>query len=245
MKQDIFTYGKTPEQVGIKSEWLKSLYKFLIDRQFLSHSFVVIKDHAVLSEGYFAPFKKSDFHRMYSTSKSFVATAIGLLVDEGKVRLDDQVIRFFPEYDNDDLPEYTRLTTVKDLLTMETPFKDVTYSWKRDDWVNSFFTTEPTHPSGTYYHYDTSGTFILNVIVERLTGSPSSIISMQNCSAKPASPRALGVSIPPTDTHGAVPVSNARRSTSPVLVRSISTSETFTASNSSPKRGAGMRSPVT
>lgn len=169
---DIFTYG-TPESVGISSRAMEAMITELRDSPFFSHSILVARHGRVVTEGYFAPFTKDSFHRMYSTTKSFVATAIGLLIDEGRVSLDDKIVKFFPDKVTDKTHRYVKETTVRDLLTMATPFTcGATYSPNRDDWVDSFFTTEPDHPSGTLFYYDTAGSFLLNVIVERLTGKP-------------------------------------------------------------------------
>lgn len=168
---DIFSYG-TPEEVGISSRWIENLFRRILGRRFLSHSIVIARHGKVVSEGYFAPFRRNDFHRMYSTSKSFVSTAIGMLIGEGKLSLDDRIVRFFPDKVREPIHPWVAEMTVRDLLVMATPFTDVTYSVHRDDWVDSFFTTAPSHPSGTYFHYDTSGSFILDVIVERITGKP-------------------------------------------------------------------------
>ena len=169
---DIFRYDKAPEEVGISSEWILNIYKRLEKRKFLSHSVAVIRDAAVVGEGYYAPFQKNDVHRMYSTSKTFVATAIGMLIGEGKLSLDDRIVKFFPEYLPDPVPTFLAEATVRDLLVMSTPYLKTTYSFGRRDWVESFFKTKPVRPSGTYFNYDTSGSFILDVIVERLTGMP-------------------------------------------------------------------------
>ena len=168
---DIFRYA-TPESVGIPSARIEHLFRKLVHRRFLSHSLVVIRHGKIIGEGYFAPFQKNDFHRMYSTSKTFVATAIGMLIGEGKLSLDSRVIDFFPEKVNENTSPYLKEATIRDLLTMATPYAGVTYSPDRDDWVDSFFTTPTEHAPGCHFKYDTAGSFILDVIVEKLTGKP-------------------------------------------------------------------------
>ncbi len=169
---DIFRYDKTPEELGVSPKWLTRIYRRLNKRKFLSHGLMIVKDAAVIAEGYWSPFYRDEPHRMYSTSKTFVATAIGMLIKEGKLSLDDRIVTFFPEELPESVPEWLDAMTVRDLLTMTTCYTDCTYSFDRMDWVSSFFNTAPTHPSGTYFHYDTTGSFILDVIVERLAGKP-------------------------------------------------------------------------
>jgi hypothetical protein len=107
---------------------------------------------------------------MYSTSKTFVSVAIGLLIDEGKLGLHDKVVSFFPEYVQPGIHPYVAEMTVRDLLLMATPFTHPTYTVKDPHWVKTFFNTVPTHPGGTLFNYDTSGTVVLNAIAEKLSG---------------------------------------------------------------------------
>ena len=110
---------------------------------------------------------------MYSVSKTFVSAAIGMLADEGKISLNDKIVKYFPDkLPNGELQPYIADTTIRDLLVMATPYSNVTYGLEFNDWAWTFFNTPTTHPSGTIFSYDTSGTYILDVIVERVTGMP-------------------------------------------------------------------------
>jgi len=171
----VFQHG-TPEEVGISSEDIRALIKQLKDDGLYMHSLLVIRQGKLVAEGYYAPFTRETKHRMYSISKSFTSGAIGLLVDEGKVKLTDRVHTFFPEFPEENLHPYVREATVRDLLMMASPH-ETTYSMTPGDehfadWVGSFFTKKPNRPAGTVFRYDTSASFILNVIVERVTGKP-------------------------------------------------------------------------
>ena len=135
---------------------------------------MIIRHGKIIAEGYWKPFHRDFRHRMYSISKSFVAGAIGLLLDEGRISLFDRVCEYFPEYPEKELHPYTRETTIRDLLIMASPF-ELTYSlWGNARntryWVESFFTATPKKPAGTVFCYDTTASFILDVIVERVTG---------------------------------------------------------------------------
>lgn len=172
---EVFTYA-SPESVGIPSAEIEACIRELEAQELYMHSFMVIRHGKIVTEGYWKPFHKDFRHRMYSVSKSFVAGAIGLLIDEGKIKLSDRVCTYFPEYPEETLHPYTRDTTVRDLMIMATPF-ELTYALSGNGrnvkyWVESFFTAKPNKPAGTVFCYDTTASFMLDVLVERITGKP-------------------------------------------------------------------------
>ena len=59
------------------------------------HSVMMARRGQVFAEGWWEPYAADRVHLGYSLSKSFTATAIGLLVDEGRLRLDDPVLGFW------------------------------------------------------------------------------------------------------------------------------------------------------
>ncbi len=174
---EFFTYT-TPEKAGISSEKVLEFLKNFEHYGMFLHSVVLIKGHEIFTEFYRKPFKKDELHRMYSISKSFVSIAIGILIDEGKVNLDDKILKFFPEYENVNTDEYFRNMTIEDMLRMATVFTGgTTYSAKKPgylepNWVDTFFNVESSHPSGTIFNYDTSASYMLDVVVEKITGMP-------------------------------------------------------------------------
>lgn len=163
-----------PEEVGVSPKWVENYISNVESRGMVCHSFLMMRGGKVFAEGYWAPFQRDDLHRMYSVSKTFVSAAVGLLIDEGKLRLTDRVADFFP----DKLPArphpWILEATVEDLLRMATPHSGSTAGPADSDWVRTFFDphTAPSHPSGTIYSYDTSGTYVLDALVERLSGKP-------------------------------------------------------------------------
>ena len=172
MKKDILQFG-TPEEAGISS---RNVVKFIEDikkKRTMMHSFIFIRNGKVFAEGYYPPFVQDEFHRMYSVSKTFVSMAVGALIGEGKLSLDDKVVSFFPDKCPGYVHPWVADATVRDLLRMATPFREgTTYKVSDPDWSYTFFNTEPNHPAGTIFNYDTSGSYILDVIVERITGKP-------------------------------------------------------------------------
>lgn len=137
------------------------------------HSLLLMRHDKLVFEGYYSPCTADSLHRMFSISKSFTSIAIGLLVDEGKLSLEDPIVQYFPEKlpDRENIHPWIAQMTIKDMLMMRTCHASTTYKLDMSsDWVASFFTVQPTHPPGTLFHYDTSAAHTLCALVEKLTG---------------------------------------------------------------------------
>ena len=163
----------TPLEAGMSEEVIRDFLKTLRRHEINLHSVLMMKGENLFFEQYWAPFDGNTIHRMYSVTKSFVSIAIGCLLDEGKLRLDAPVIKYFP----DKLPETVHpllaAQTIRDMLTMRTCF--VGSNWFRPevkDRCAFYFAQTPTKPSGTVFDYDSTGSYILGVLAERLSGMP-------------------------------------------------------------------------
>lgn len=162
----------TPSNVGIEPQWLMNFLKRLDYQQIPLHSAIIMKNNQICMETYYAPYTKESLHRMFSITKTFVAMAIGLLCEEGKLKLDDHIVDYFPEkLPKDGAYPYTAMLTIKDMLIMRTCHNETTFKAKGvTDWVGSFFTTLPNHMPGTNFSYDTGSTHVLGALVEKLSG---------------------------------------------------------------------------
>ena len=159
-----------PENLGISSSAILKFVNHLESRKLCLHSFMILRGGEIAAEGYYPPFAPDTLHRMYSTSKTFVAVAIGMLIDEKKLKLENKVADFFPEYLPKNLHPYIAEATVRDLLMMATPFEWTTYGASDKNWVWTFFNREPSHKGGAVFCYNTSATVVLNAIVEKISG---------------------------------------------------------------------------
>lgn len=136
------------------------------------HSMIMARHGKVVAEVYYAPFDKDTLHRMYSETKSFISLAVGLLISDGTVRLDDPICEYFQDYLPGAVHPWMAEMTIENLLKMETCFDMTTYTKDSlsQNWTRAFFQSEPTHRPGTVFQYDTSATQTLSSLVERLTG---------------------------------------------------------------------------
>lgn len=165
-------YG-IPEETGIPSVCICNYIQRLSRNSIPMHSLLLLHQDKLIAEGYYAPYTADTLHRMFSISKSFTAVAVGLLADEGRLSLDDPIVRYFPDKVPSDVHPWIASMTIRDMLMMRTCHASTTYKLDmQSDWVESFFTVPPTHPSGKLFHYDTSSAHTLCALVERLTGMP-------------------------------------------------------------------------
>lgn len=135
------------------------------------HGFELREHGKVRAEGYYAPFQKGQPHRMYSVSKSMVSLAVGLLESDGKLSLDDPIIRYFPDKLHGEPHGRLARLTIRDMLRMAACYKKTTYREGVDFcWSDSFFTSTPSHEPGAMFNYDTSCSQVLAELCQRVSG---------------------------------------------------------------------------
>src|ERR1041384_6621175 len=107
----------TPEAQGVSSQ---SVFDFVeaVDKINTLHSYMIVRHGQVIAEGWWKPEAADKPHVLWSLSKSFNSTAVGLAIDEGKLSLDDPVLKFFPAEAPADPSENLKAMKVRDLLTM-------------------------------------------------------------------------------------------------------------------------------
>jgi CubicO group peptidase (beta-lactamase class C family) len=136
------------------------------------HSFLMDWNGQLIKEAYNAPYEKADLHRMFSITKSLCSIAIGFLLADEMITLEDKITSYFPEYCPPGITHPWLLDmTIRHMLTMETCHSSTTYKRDRQKhWVESFFLTPPSHRSGQIFVYDTSASHTLAALVKKQTG---------------------------------------------------------------------------
>src|SRR5665647_3731004 len=110
----------TPEDHGIPSERIQDFLEHISLKKLELHSFMLLKDGFVVSEGWWHPYKPVLPHMLFSLSKSFTSTAIGFAVSEGLLTVDDLVLSFFQGDAPKDPSQNLSSMKVKHLLSMST-----------------------------------------------------------------------------------------------------------------------------
>ena len=137
------------------------------------HGFVFLRHGKIIASGWWNPYKPDLKHTLYSTSKSFTATAVGFAVSEKLLTVDDKVISFFPDDLPDTVSPFLADLRVKDLLSMTAGMDpDPTSAVIRKDsnWVKGFLSTPIVNKPGTKFLYNTLATYMLSAIVQKVTG---------------------------------------------------------------------------
>ena len=162
----------TPEAQGVASEGVLAFLDALGQSKHEFHSFMLLRHGHVVAEGWWRPYRSEAPHMMYSLSKSFTSTAVGLAVAEKRLTVNDRVVSFFPGELPETVSENLAALRVKDLLTMSVGHaKDSTGSlWAEENWVRKFLSLPIEHPPGTVFLYNSGATYMLSAIVQRLTG---------------------------------------------------------------------------
>lgn len=162
-----------PEDVGISSLNIAGFLNRVRDMGYQMHSFLLMRHGKVAAEVCEYPYHREDKRLVYSTSKTFTSTAVGIAVKEGLLKVEDRVLDYFKEYDTPDLNPRVGQMRIKNLLMMATghgkdSIGDVCNG--DDDWVRTFFTREMTYEPGEKFVYDSGGTYMLSEIITKVTG---------------------------------------------------------------------------
>jgi CubicO group peptidase (beta-lactamase class C family) len=167
----------TPEAQGIASSAILAFVEAAEKDIDALHSLMVLRHGQVVAEGWWRPYQRDDPHVLFSLSKSFTSTAVGLAIAEGKLSLDDTVLSFFPEDAPKEPSDNLKAMRVRDLLSMSTGHhaEDIAgfdYSSKDPPLTRAFLALPVAHKPGTHFVYNTPASYMLSAIVHKVSGMP-------------------------------------------------------------------------
>jgi CubicO group peptidase (beta-lactamase class C family) len=170
-----FTFPRSAaEAQGISSTALLGFIDEAEQKLDALHSIMIVRHGQVVAEGWWKPYAADEPHQMFSLSKSFTSTAVGLAIADGKLTLDDDVLRFFPGEGPAQPSANLKAMRIRDLLTMSTghhedDVKD--FPFMSDESVVKNFLSRPvSHKPGTFFFYNTPASYMLSAIVQKVTG---------------------------------------------------------------------------
>src|SRR5215216_1269070 len=155
----MFTEGEqglprtSPERQGIASSAILQFVEALESQIHEIHSFMLLRHGSVVAEGWWSPYRRDYPHMVFSLSKSFTSTAVGLAVAEGYFSIDDPVLSFFPDEATTGGSDHLAAMRVRHLLSMTTGHAVDTWAFMVDrpdgDWIKGFFAVPVVHAPGT------------------------------------------------------------------------------------------------
>lgn len=172
MKPMIFDYA-TPESQGIDSQLLIKALESARDsepRGIEIHDFLLMRHGKLVYEGYMHPYGPDVKHMIFSQTKSFMSTAIGIAIGDGKLTLDDAVIDYFPEIDRSTLCENAKRMRVRHLMSMSSGHDKDTMDAYVEGGAAAYFALPVPHEPGSHFFYNTGNSNIMGMIAERVTG---------------------------------------------------------------------------
>jgi len=159
----------TPEEQGLSSQHLLD-FVHALDKINTLHSVMVLRHGHVIAEGWWKPEAPDKPHVLHSLSKSFNSTAVGLAIADGKLKLDDPVLKFFPDDAPPDPSDNLKAMTVRDLLTMTCGHDTEPKAPAGKPTVKQFLAHPVPHKPGTHFQYNTIGSYVLSAVVTKVTG---------------------------------------------------------------------------
>ncbi len=177
----------TPEDQGMDSAYLTALDEY-IDEAYLGNPIVsalIVKNGYLVHAAYYNPnfgMGENDTRNIYSCTKSFTSTLIGIAVSMGFLSIDDYMIDFFPNLTIQNLDSRKRAITVEHLLTMTSglpwdessvPYQHPDNDWRRmiesDNWVEFVINRPMEYAPGERWVYNTGGSHLLSAILTQAT----------------------------------------------------------------------------
>ncbi len=156
-----------PEAQGISSGAILAFLNAAEKKIDALHSIMIVRHGQVVAEGWWAPYNAQSPHELYSLSKSFTSTAVGLAIAEGKLSLDDPILKFFPKEAPAQPSNNLKSMRVHDLLRMSTGQQTEP---PMPPSVKAFLAFPVAYKPGTHFVYNTHATYVLSAIVQKVTG---------------------------------------------------------------------------
>jgi CubicO group peptidase (beta-lactamase class C family) len=168
----------TPEEQGMDSARLAAMLEWVQQQRLNLHSLLVIRNGYIVSETYFDSYRQNDRHQLFSCTKSFIATLIGIALDRGDIqRIDAPVMDFFAGRSFTNLDERKQAMTLQDLLTMRSGLDwqegDPAYvaMMRSPDSVKYVLDKPMALAPGSQFNYCSGCSHVLSAILQQATGA--------------------------------------------------------------------------
>jgi CubicO group peptidase (beta-lactamase class C family) len=167
----------TPEEQGIDSQKLAQVLAAIEGQHLKIHSLLIVRNGYLVSETYFEPYRQDTKHELYSVTKSFISTLIGIALDKGYIdRIDARIVGFFSGHEFANSDTQKEEMALDDLLTMRSGLDwqegDPVYRemYQSRDWVQYVLDKPMAGPPGSLFNYCSGCSHLLSAILQQTTG---------------------------------------------------------------------------
>lgn len=162
----------TPESQGISSDHICRFLEELArgGDLYMQNVLILRTGKLICAASYGAQVTDTPKHT-FSACKSVTSLAVGLLIDDGLLHMDDRIGELFSDILPPTASRRLREMTVEDLLTMRSGIQfSEAQSVTESQWLHAILTDTPTFEPGSAFHYNSLNSYLLSVIVRRISG---------------------------------------------------------------------------
>jgi CubicO group peptidase (beta-lactamase class C family) len=170
-----------PEEQGFDSAGLAEVVERIDAQEMPIDSLQLVRNGVLILDAYFYPYRADLLHDVASVTKSITSTLVGIAIDRGLLRLDQEVLASFPELapepgsDGKDQIELHHLLTMTSGLDCgrgagENELYEMMHS---ENWIAYALDIPMAVPPGTEFAYCSPGSHLLSAMVTKATGKPA------------------------------------------------------------------------
>ncbi len=163
----------SPESVGIAPSSIAAFEAALREQNLGHQGYMLYRRGKLCASSVASPYRMSDRRHVFSVSKTWTSTAIGLAVDEGLLSVEDPVISFFEDECPPVISDNLAAMKIKHLLSMNTGHQNDTtgrVALLEAGWAKRFLSLEVENVPGTHFVYNSTATYMLSAILTKVTG---------------------------------------------------------------------------
>lgn len=164
----------TPRKEGVDPKAVYDLLKYYDENETGVHSIMILRHDKVIAEAWWYPYRSEFTNMLFSASKSFTSIAVGFAVQEGRLAIEDRLLKFFPDVLPKDAEPcgYMKELTLRDLLRMATGHvtEPSIQEEGKERWISQFLSSYIEKEPGSHYLYNTAATYMLSAVVQKVTG---------------------------------------------------------------------------
>ena len=176
----------TPAEQGLDPAILDDMLAHVAETRLNLHSLLIIRHGAIVLEQYFGSYDRNDRHDLYSVTKSFTSTLVGIAIDQGKLAgLDRPAREYFPALVFANPSPEKDAIRLADLLTMTAGLDwveaDASYRamYRSPDWVKWVLDLPMADPPGQAFRYCSGCSHVLSAVVTTVTGAQGTAFAKQ------------------------------------------------------------------